>query len=195
MEKSTLMQRFGALGLRVIGWRLVMVPPPKKCVAIFYPHTSNWDFVIGMFARWAGNLKAYWAGKDTIFKWPVAGLLKRLGGIPVNRRIRTGFTGQMVEEFARRDELLLVIAPEGTRRHTDYLKSGFYHLTLAAKVPLGLCFIDYYKREIGIGGYIELSGNVEPDLDAIRAFYADKHGRHPEKMGALKFREGDSRPG
>lgn len=187
----TRLQAFGNLLLRLAGWRLVMVPPPPKTVVIIYPHTSNWDFFIGMAARWAARLKAYWAGKDTIFRWPVTGFLKGQGGIPVNRRIRTGFTGQMLAEFERRDEFLLVIAPEGTRKHTEYLKSGFYHLALAAKVPLGLAFFDYGRKEVGIGAYIELCGDEQKDLEAIRAFYSDKLACRPEKAGALRFRPHD----
>jgi 1-acyl-sn-glycerol-3-phosphate acyltransferase len=182
------MERLGAGLLRLIGWRLVLVPLPPKCVVMIYPHTSNWDFIVGMFARWAGGLRAFWAGKDTLFRWPVAGLLKKLGGIPVNRRIRTGFTAQMLAEFASREELLLVIAPEGTRQRTEYLRSGFYHLALAAKVPLGLAFFDYERKEVGIGAYIELLGDQAKDLARITAFYADKTACRPEKAGALRFR-------
>jgi len=192
-QSKTWLQALGNRLLRLGGWHLVLVQPPPKTVVIIYPHTSNWDFFIGMAARWAAGLRAYWAGKDTIFRWPVAGLLKRLGGIPVNRRIRTGFTSQMLAEFERRDDFLLVIAPEGTRKRTEYLKSGFYHLALAAKVPLGLAFFDYQRKEVGIGAYIALCGDEQKDLEAIRAFYSDKLACRPEKAGELRFKlPGDS---
>lgn len=187
------MQSLGAGALRIIGWRLVLEPPPRKAVIMVYPHTSNWDFVIGMFARWATNLQIHWAGKDTLFRWPFARLLKRLGGIPVNRRERTGFTGQMAAEFARREEFLLVIAPEGTRKRTEYLKSGFYHLALEAKVPLGFAFFDYTRREVGIGAYVELSGNVQADLATITAYYSDRRACRPERAGALRFKTNEGR--
>lgn len=183
-----LMQRFGAAVLRLIGWRLVLAPPPPKAVIMIYPHTSNWDFVIGMFARWEANLEIHWAGKDTIFRRPFAELLKRLGGIPVNRRERTGFTGQMAAEFARREKFLLVIAPEGTRKRTEYLRSGFYHLALAAQVPLGFAFFDYARKELGIAAYIDLSGDEAKDLATIAAFYTDKRACRPEKAGVLRFK-------
>ncbi|CAG1010182.1 MAG: glycerol acyltransferase [Burkholderiales bacterium] len=182
------MQRLGGALLRLIGWRLVLAPAPPKSVIMVYPHTSNWDFVIGMFARWEANLKIYWAGKDTLFMWPFAGLLKRLGGIPVNRRERTGFTAHMAAEFARREAFLLVIAPEGTRKRTEYLRSGFYRLAVAAKVPLGFAFFDYARREVGIAAYVDLSGDEARDLATIAAFYSDKRACRPEKAGGLRFR-------
>lgn len=174
--------------LGLFGWRVELVPPTvQKCVVIFYPHTSNWDFVIGIVARAALWLPIRWAGKDTLFRWPFGGMFRWLGGIPVNRRDRTGFTGRLVQEFAQRKRFYLAIAPEGTRSRTDRWKSGFYHLALEAKVPLGLAYIDYPRKRIGIGGYLELTGNEAVDLDALRRFYADKTGKRPEHQGEIRF--------
>ena len=164
-----------------------MPPPAQKCVVIFYPHTSNWDFVIGMIARAAVWLPIRWAGKDTLFRRPFGGIFRWLGGIPVNRRERTGLTARLAGEFERRERFYLAITPEGTRAHTDRWKSGFYHLALAANVPLGLAYIDYSRKRIGIGGYLELSGNEAADLDALRTFYADKVGKRPERQGEIRF--------
>jgi 1-acyl-sn-glycerol-3-phosphate acyltransferase len=114
-----------------------------------------------------------------VFRW--------LGGIPVNRRERTGLTARLTEEFATRKRFYLAITPEGTRSHTDRWKSGFYHLALAAKVPLALAYIDYPRKRIGIGGYLELTGNEAVDLDALRRFYADKIGKCPQFQGEIRF--------
>lgn len=174
--------------LGLFGWTVEVVPPPvRKCVAIFYPHTSNWDFVIGMFAKVVVGLPVHWAGKDTLFRWPLAGMFRWLGGIPVNRRERTGLTARLAEEFASRSRFCLAITPEGTRSRTDRWKSGFYHLALAAKVPLALAYIDYPRKRIGIGGYLELTGDESTDLDALRRFYAGKTGKHPELQGDIRF--------
>lgn len=177
----------GAL-LRLIGWRTVFVPPPRpQSVIIVYPHTSNWDFVVGLLARAAIRLPCHFAGKDTLFRGPFGAWLRRIGGIPVNRREPTGFVGQLAREFERRAVFHIVFTPEGTRAKTESWKTGFYRLALAARVPLGLAFIDYGRREVGVGGWLDLSGNQEADLDRIRAFYAGKQGRRQALAGAIRF--------
>lgn len=190
MDRGTKLQALARWLLGLFGWKVILVPPPgAKCVIIFYPHTSNWDFVIGVIARAAVWFPCHWAGKDTLFRWPFGGMFRWLGGIPVNRRERTGFTARLAREFASRKRFYLVMAPEGTRSRTDHLKSGFYRLALAAGVPLALAFIDYPRREIGIGAYIDLVGDEQKDLDAVRRFYAEKTGRWPAKQGEIRFAE------
>jgi 1-acyl-sn-glycerol-3-phosphate acyltransferase len=176
--------------LRLFGWRMVYAPPPvAKAVIIIYPHTSNWDFPLGLLFRYASGMPIHWVGKDTLFRWPFAALFHRLGGIPVNRRERTGFVANMTNEFACHESFYLAIAPEGTRRYTSSLKSGFYRVALSAKVPLALGFFDYVRREIGIAGYLTLCGDENADLAQIAAAYADRHGKHPSKQGRIAFAE------
>ncbi len=178
----------GAL-LRLFGWRVRLVQPPvPKALVVFYPHTSNWDFVIGILTRSAIALPIGFAGKDELFRPPFGFLFRRLGGIPVNRRQRSGFTQSLVDAFARADSLYLAIAPEGTRAKVDHWKSGFYRVALAAGVPLGLAFIDYPRREIGIGHWLELTGDEAADLARIRACYAGRRGRKPENEGEIRLR-------
>lgn len=180
--------KLGAGLMRLIGWRLVYVPPPQpKSVIIVYPHTSNWDFVVGFIARSVAGIRCHFAAKDTLFRGLFGRWLARVGGIPVNRREPTGFVGQLVREFARRDEFHVVFTPEGTRSRTEHWKSGFYRLALAVKVPLGLAFIDYGAREVGIGAWLDLTGDEEADLERIRAFYAGKRGRRHELAGPIRF--------
>ena len=175
--------------LHVAGWRLILeVPPINKAVLVFYPHTSNWDFVIGLIARFALNVPVTWAGKDNIFRGPFAALWTRLGGIPVNRREQTGFVGQMIDAFARADRMLLAIAPEGTRRRTDYWKSGFYRVALGAGVPLVLAFIDFSRNEIGVGDMIAPTGDAVVDFARLRRFYSGKTGRHPEQAAPIALK-------
>ena len=157
---------------------------------IFYPHTSNWDFVIGLLARAGGGLHAAWVGKDTLFRWPFGAVLRRMGGIPVNRRERTGLVAQLAAQFRSRDALWLVIAPEGTRSRAAGLKSGFYRLAREVNVPLGLGFIDYRTRVAGVASYLELTGDEETDLARMRAFYADKVGKYPAQASPIRFRHG-----
>lgn len=185
----TPVQRLAHGVLSAFGWRADMTwPPVPRCVIIVYPHTSNWDFVIGYLARLALGLPVQWVGKDTLFRWPVAGLLRRMGGIPANRRESTGLIAALAEEVHRRPWMWLAIAPEGTRSRTDHWRSGFYHLALEARIPVGLAFIDYRARIVGLTEYLDLTGDEERDLAAIRAAYAGKVGRHPEQAGEIRFR-------
>jgi len=187
--KPSLLRR-AALGLlSLFGWRTVLVwPPEPKGVIIVYPHTSNWDFVIGMLFKIGHGLPANWIGKAEMFPWPFTGLLKWLGGVPIDRRKSRGFLEALVEEFQRRDWIWVAIAPEGTRSRTDHLKSGFYQLAVAAGVPVALGYIDFRTRTVGIDTYVHMSGDREADLQRIREFYADKHGRRHELAGDLRFR-------
>lgn len=181
-------QRIATFLLKLFGWNVAYVPPQApKAVVIFYPHTSNWDFVIGLLARSAIQLPVRFAGKDSLFRRPFGALFRRLGGIPVNRRASTGFVAQLTAEFERRQSFYLAIAPEGTRRATDRLRSGFYRLALAARVPLGLAFIDYPRREIGIVEYLDLSGDPEADLVRIAGVYAGRRGKYPDQHGRIAF--------
>ncbi len=172
-----------------MGWRLIFdLPGVDKIVVVFYPHTSNWDFVIGLLTKFGLGVPVTWAGKDNLFRWPLTPLWTRLGGIPINRREHTGFVKQMAAEFARRKVMMLAIAPEGTRRRTAYWKSGAYRVALAAGVPLGLAFIDYRTREIGVGGQLQLTGDVAVDFAALRAFYAGKSARHADQAGPIALK-------
>lgn len=181
----------GATLLRLAGWKVVLAQPvPKRCVVIFYPHTSNWDTAIGLCVKFMIGLPIRFAGKDTLFKVPVLGpLLLRWGGVPVNRRERTGFIDAMTTLFRRNEEFRLAIAPEGTRGRAPHWKSGFYHLARAAGVPLALGFIDYPRREVGLGAYLDLTGDRLADMARIRAFYAAKRGHHPRNQGPVRLRD------
>jgi 1-acyl-sn-glycerol-3-phosphate acyltransferase len=111
-------------------------------------------------------------GKDAIFKWPFGGLMRWLGGISVDRSKTTNAVAAMVDAFATRDQLYLVIPPEGTRKHVTQWKSGFYHIAVGAKVPIVLVYINYVKREVGIAEVFYPTGNYDTDIQHIMAVYA-----------------------
>jgi 1-acyl-sn-glycerol-3-phosphate acyltransferase len=174
--------------LRLMGWKAALAPlPGRKGIIVVYPHTSNWDFPIGYLYKLATGLPLSWVGKDSLFRWPVGGLLRRMNGIPVNRRERTGLIGQLQREFQQRDWMWLAIAPEGTRAHVPHWKSGFYRLAMAAGVPVGLAFIDYRTRVVGIREYVTLSGDPEADMARIRQAYVGRVGKHPELAGGIQL--------
>ena len=181
----------GAALLAAFKWKVVLAQPvPDRCVIIFYPHTTNWDTPIGLCMKFMTGLTVHYAGKDSLFRVPVLGpLLLRWGGVPVNRRERTGFIDQMRAQFQEHATFRLAIAPEGTRSRTDCWKSGFYHLAREARVPLALGYIDYPKREIGVGAYVELTGDVVEDMAELRAFYAGKRGLYPSRQSPIQLRD------
>jgi hypothetical protein len=154
-------------------------------------HTSNWDFPVGYLFKLATGLPLSWVGKDTLFRGPVGALLRRMGGIAANRRERTGLIGQLVGEFRRRDWMWMAIAPEGTRALAPHWKSGFYRLALAADVPVGLGFIDWGRREVGVCGYVRMTGDRDADMARIGAAYAGKMGLRPENAGPIRLGEDD----
>ena len=185
--------RVAAALLKLAGWRVVLAQPlPPRCVIVIYPHTSNWDFVVGLLAKWMLGLEINFIGKHTLFEGPLGPLFVRWGGIPVDRRASRGVIAQLAARFAAGGECRLVIAPEGTRGRTEAWKSGFYHLTRAVDVPLGLAFIDYARREIGVGAYVALTGDADADMARIAAFYADKRGRRPERASPVRLAAPDA---
>ena len=176
--------------LGVGGWRVVLAQPvPLKCVIVFYPHTSNWDFPIGLLAKWIVGVDFRWVGKDSLFATPLAGTFRRWGGIPVNRRESTGFVGQMRAALDAHEDFRLVITPEGTRSRVPHWRSGFWHLAREARVPIGLGFIDYATREVGIGAWIEATADAKADLERMAAFYAVHTARRPGNAGPVRLKD------
>ena len=183
-----MLQAFSRFILTLCGWRFFDLPGrPRRAVLIEYPHTSNWDAFYALLVKLALGLDAHWAGKDNMFCPPFGGLLRKMGGVPVNRRERTGFVEQMVAEFAARQRFTLAIAPEGTRSLTAGWKSGFYRMALAAQVPVALGFMDYARREGGILAYLTLTGDRDADLAAIARHYADRPGKCPELASPIRW--------
>ena len=188
--RKSLAQRCARALLRALGWRSVLVPPPgPQGIIVVYPHTSNWDFPLGMLYRIGSGLPLRWIGKDTLFRWPLRGLLLRLGGIPINRREPSGFVAALLAEFSRNDWLWLAVAPEGTRSRTDHWKSGFYRIAVAGGLPVGLGYIDYATRTLGVDTYLSLSGDASQDMSRIGAFYAGKRGLRPQHAGDIRLRQ------
>lgn len=182
-------QKLAAFILTLFGWKTHGGPPAeKKYLIIGAPHTSNWDFPLALLALSALGLRFSWVGKHTLFKGVAGRFLTAIGGIPVNRRSRNSFLEDMVEAFKGRDELVLAIAPEGTRSHQDHWKAGFYHIAIAADIPVCLGFVDYPAKTVGLGPTLYLSRDIVSDFSAIRDFYYNKTGRYPEKQSAIMLR-------
>lgn len=158
-------------------------PDVKKCVIIQAPHTSMWDFFYGKLYFIACKRKINLLIKAKFFFFPLGAILKSLGAIPVKQsRTSRTFINSLVEMFESRDEMLLVITPEGTRKATDKWRTGFYQIAVAAKVPILLGTIDYKRKELG---YIDLfypTGDMEQDIKTIRSYYKSEWAKYPDKF-------------
>jgi 1-acyl-sn-glycerol-3-phosphate acyltransferase len=184
--------------LKLAGWQLSFNGlPAKQGVVIVYPHTSNWDLVVGMFAKWGMGLPATFFGKDTLFNVPVLGAwLRWVGGMPVDRASPHGVVGQMVQRLQQakqRDEFFwLVIAPEGTRSYGSHWRSGFYQVALKAAVPLGLAYIDFGRKQVGIDSFVALSGDEAADMTAIAQHLGHRTGKRPDQAAPICLRDDSS---
>lgn len=171
------------------GWTYEFaVPPGPRCVIIVYPHTSNWDFVWGILVLWASGWPLNWVGKHSLFVGPFNWLFRRWGGIPVNRKSAEGFIDNLAATMRAQPQMLLVIAPEGTRKWADRWKSGFYRLAVAAKVPIGLAYIDYATRKAGIESYMMPSGHEQQDMAHIAEVYRHRRGFDQSKAAPIQLR-------
>jgi len=175
--------------LKMIGWELDdQSPQTNRYVLIAYPHTSNWDFILGMLAKWAMNMPLNWVAKHSMFWGPFKPLFIAIGGVPLDREKSAGFIQTNIDLFEQRDEFVLGLMPEGTRSKTKRLKTGFYHIAHGAGVPLVLAYLDYKNKKIGAGMVMQVSGDIEADFEIIRNFYQDKTGYKPEKASDLKIK-------
>lgn len=175
------LQRFGRLGLRLMRWRIEgEFPDLRQFVIIVAPHTSNWDFVVGLFCDLALDLDAAWLGKHSIFVGPFGRWLKSLGGIPVERHASHNVVSQVSAEFARRDQMILALAPEGTRRKVAEWKSGYWHIARAAGVPILPVGFDFDRRATVIGTARPTTSSLEDDEGEFKRFFAGITPKRPE---------------
>ena len=167
--------------LKAFGWQVhADYPGVNKYVLIAAPHSSNWDFPLGIVAARAIRLEIRWLGKHTLFHWPYGWFFRAIGGIPVYRDQTLNLIQQTAGLFERSDRLILALAPEGTRSKTDHWKTGFYHIARAAEVPIVMAYLDHGKKQVGIGGVFSPGDDIETTFEQIREFYAPRRGKHPE---------------
>lgn len=164
----------GTAVLKVLGWRIEgEFPNLPKMVMIGAPHTSNWDFVVGIAAGVSLRLGFTWVGKHQLFRGPFDRVFRWLGGLPVDRRSPHGVVGQLVDEFNRRSRFLLGMAPEGTRSAVTKWRTGFYYIADGASVPILPVVIDRDRKVIQLLPIVTTSGDLEADVERIRKLYAD----------------------
>jgi 1-acyl-sn-glycerol-3-phosphate acyltransferase len=162
-------------------WRLVTEPAPTRpTVLIGAPHTSNWDFVFMLAISWRLDMRIKWLGKKSLFRGWRGPIMRRLGGIPVDRDSPSHLVDEVVERIQSGEVFGLVVTPDGTRSGHSKWKSGFYRIARETQIPVTLGYVDRTTMTTGLGPTIELTGDVSKDMDRIRAFYADKAGARPE---------------
>jgi 1-acyl-sn-glycerol-3-phosphate acyltransferase len=175
------------------GWKIEGHRPPyDRYVLIAAPHTSNWDFPLMLAFAAAFNIKITWMAKHNLFFPPVGWFLRMMGGMPINRRENSNVVAQMVQSFADKRPLVLVVPTEGTRRWVEYWKSGFYHIAHGAGVPIVPSYLDYGAKRGGFGKALQTTGNLALDMSYLRSFYQPMSGKFPELFGPVRLREEDS---
>jgi len=161
------------------GWRVEgEFPRVPKMVIIVAPHTSNWDFIVGILAVFAIGFHARYLGKHTLFNPWIGWLMRWFGGIPVNREAPQGLVAQAVEVIEREPAILLAVTPQGTRKGTQW-KSGFYRIAHDARVPIFPVAFDGPARRIRFLPAFTPSGDYDADLPKLMALYEGIQGLRP----------------
>ncbi len=167
---------------KVLGWKMIgdfSEDTTKKCVIIAVSHTSWHDFYIGLLIRKITGVKISFMGKKELFKWPFGWYFKRVGGIPLDRTSGQNKVEIIAEEFKKRDELRLTLAPEGTRKKVSSWKTGFYYIAQEANVPIIMVTFDFGKKQNKISKPFYPTGNIDNDLLVMYDFFKGVKGKIP----------------
>ncbi len=164
--------------LALFGWKIEgQFPNRPKMMIVGAPHTSGWDFVVGMLVIWALGLRMSWMAKDSLFGWPHGIFMRWLGGISVNRRTPQGLVDRMIAEYSRHDKYILVVLPTGSRSKTKQWKSGFYHIAQGANVPILPLKFDYGRKIMTFGPLLQSNGYIADDMDKLHAHFVGIQGK------------------
>jgi len=171
----------GRFLMRLSGWRFEgEIPDLRKMVLIVVPHTSNWDFLVGLMAKFALRLGGTFIGKHTLFRWPLGVFMRAMGGIPVDRRAAVGFASEVGRVLRDADKMTVVLAPEGTRKLIPQWRSGFYRIAMEAGTPILPVGFDYSRKVVFFAPLFHPTGNYDKDLQQLRSYYRPEMGKKPE---------------
>src|SRR5215213_7730176 len=169
---NAVVRGIGRTMMRLGGWRFEgTLANEPKFVMIIAPHTSNWDFIVGLWAYFALGFKGSFLGKHTIFRWPLGVFMRWLGGIPVDRSVSRDRVSESIDVFNANEKMVLIIAPEGTRKFVPDWKTGFYHVADGARVPIVPVAFDFENKVIRILPPFRTTGNRDVDISALKAMY------------------------
>lgn len=166
-----------------LGWKVVFKKTEEvhKFVMIAAPHTSNWDLLYARAGFYLMEIPVKYTVKKELFFFPLGLILKALGGIPIDRKSKGNMVDKMAALYDEYENFAIMITPEGTRSYSPEWKKGFYYIAQKAQVPIALGYLDYAKKEAGVGPLITPSGNYEKDLEEIKSFYRNITAKYPEK--------------
>jgi 1-acyl-sn-glycerol-3-phosphate acyltransferase len=172
---------------RLMGWKIVgaIDPDLKKCVMMIMPHTSAHDFYLGIFTRAITGLEMNFVGKKELFVFPLNYYFRYMGGEPLDRSGGMNKVDSIAAIFGRREIFRLAVAPEGTRKKVDQLKTGFYYIALKANVPIVPVAFNFGKKEVNLGIPLVPTGNIEEDLIILKKHFKGVEG----KVSAKGFKE------
>ena len=170
------------------GWKISGKWPDglKKAVLIAIPHTSNWDILYARSAFYLMEVPVKFTIKKEVMVGPLGWLIKALGGIAIDRKRISGkrkqtYTETMIQMLKEREELVIMVTPEGTRSYASRWKSGFYHIAQGADVPVVIGFLDYKRKLAGIGPVIQPNGNLEGQMEEMKVFGRTITGKYPDQ--------------
>ncbi|CEG58470.1 lysophospholipid acyltransferase family protein [Legionella fallonii] len=176
--------------LKLMGWKIIgALPQDKKYIVIVAPHTSNWDLVIGLFARFAVGVKINFLAKKQLFFFPLGNLLRALGGTAVDRSKNGNKVEQIVALYKQLDELKLGLAPEGTRSSVLRWKEGFYHIAIQVAIPIVMVGFDYSTKEVRIHEPFWPTGDINQDFPQFVDYFRTIKGRYPKELPEFRPKE------
>jgi 1-acyl-sn-glycerol-3-phosphate acyltransferase len=172
----------GRTALKLTGWKIEgQLPNENKLMFSVAPHTSNFDFLIGLMVMFQIGFKINWIAKHSLFRWPVKGLLEYLGGIPVYRHAPRGFIEQVVDQFNSHEKLHIAVAPEGTRSKVGKFKTGFLRIAEGASIPVLRVGFDYKRKTVVFGDLFYPTGDIKADERACYEYHQQFTGRVPDQ--------------
>ncbi|MCD6355611.1 MAG: 1-acyl-sn-glycerol-3-phosphate acyltransferase [Prolixibacteraceae bacterium] len=177
------MVKFSKFVLKLFGWKTFgEVVKEDKCIFVGAPHTSAWDFVVAWLYYKSVGGDANILIKKEFFFWPMGFILKKMGGLAIERSKGANVIRQAIQLFNKREHIHLAITPEGTRKLVKKWKAGFHIIARSSNVPVYLCTFDWGRKQVGIYGKFELSDNYQEDINRIKDFYREKgvQGKFPE---------------
>ena len=167
--------------MKISGWRTIgKLPIDQRVILIAGPHTSNWDFVLAMSLILSLDVRIHWVGKHSIFKKGFRRLLKKMGGIPVNRVNPQALKSEIHNITNKYRGFMIAISPEGTRKKVERLKSGFLRIANETNSKILMVGVDFSNKTIEFGDFFNPSDDIEKDLQFIKDYFGNFTGKRPE---------------
>lgn len=169
------------------GWQVAALPDDDKYILAGYPHTSNWDSIVMLYAALYNRRRIFWYAKAELFDHRVRGwMIRQLGGVPIDRTKPLKGLRSSLATIKNNERIALLLAPEGTRAYTDGWRRGFHVLARTAQIPVVYARMDFGTRQITFTAPMMASDSFEADLDKIRGFFEGVEALNPEKMSPIR---------